>query len=206
MNAIHKLTELFTRFPGIGPRQARRFVYFLLAQNSAYREELITLLRSLKQEISLCPSCRRFFAGKGAKNAFCTVCVSQSRDRSLLMIVEKDVDADAVEKSGTYEGLYFILGGTVPLLEKDTGGEIRMKELEGTLAERVEKDKLAEVILALSATPDGEHTSDMVASRLRPLAEKHSFKLTVLGRGLSTGTELEYSDPDTIKNALKNRA
>ncbi len=210
MNSLNRLIELFGKFPGIGPRQARRFVHFLLSQNGSYIEEFVSLLRSLKREVARCPSCERFFSGKHTPEAPCPLCANIHRNRSLLMVVEKDIDADIVEKSGTYDGLYFILGGTVPILEKNPEMRIRVKELEKIIGERVKKtdgvNALTELILALSATPDGEHTAGYLLSRLAPLTEANGFKVTMLGRGLSTGTELEYSDSETIKNAFKNRA
>ena len=206
MNSFNRLIELFGKFPGIGPRQARRFVYFLLVQNSSYIDEFISLLKSLKQEVSICPSCKRFFVGKHAAAALCSLCGAANRTRKELMVVEKDVDVDAIEKSGTYDGLYFVFGGTIAILEKDPEERARLKDLEKTVAERIKKDSLSELILALSATLDGEHTADYLSEKFKPLAQTHNFKITTLGRGLSTGTELEYSDAETIKNALKNRA
>jgi recombination protein RecR len=120
------------------------------------------------------------------------------------MIVEKDVDFENIERAGTYKGYYFILGGTLSLLERKSG-TIRAEELKKTVKDRA-KEGLEEVVLALSASPDGEHTTLAVREILSPLAKEHSFKISMLGRGLSTGLELEYSDPETIKNALKNRA
>ncbi len=118
------------------------------------------------------------------------------------MIVSRDVDLDNVEKTRTYNGKYFVLGGSVPLLEQTPEDRIRTDALK----QLVDQKKPAEIILALNATPEGEHTGDIVGRILRPQVELHSIRLTHLGKGISTGTELEYSDGETIKNALKNRA
>jgi len=102
--------------------------------------------------------------------------------------------------------MYFILGGLVPIVTKDTPSFVRIKELTKSIEERVKKDNLSEVIIALSLNPQGENTDRYVREILSPLQKTHNFNVVSLGRGLSTGTELEYSDSETIKNALRNRA
>ncbi|MFC1775688.1 toprim domain-containing protein, partial [Patescibacteria group bacterium] len=119
-------------------------------------------------------------------------------------VVEKDVDLENVNKTGAYKGLYFILGGSLPILEQNPAKKIRARELFDR-AQEYSKNGLKEVILATSATPEGENTAQYVKKILAPLAEKYGVKISALGRGLSTGTELEYSDTSTLENALKNR-
>ncbi len=201
MDSIHKLTELFTRLPGIGPRQAQRFTYYLLSAPAGYRSELIRLIGSLKDEAKTCPSCQRFHSNHAE---LCTTCADTGRDETLLMVVGKDIDLDNVERTKDYHGYYFVLGGTVPLLEKKENPFIKEKELLTTVERRIQNG-LQEIVLAFSLNPEGEHTTQHVQKLLTSLSEKHSFKISVLGRGLSTGSELEYSDPETLKNALKNR-
>jgi recombination protein RecR len=204
MDSIAKLTEMFRKFPGIGPRQARRFAYFLLSADSSYVSSLSTGINSLKKETSVCSDCRRYFA-KSDSRPTCAICSDTGRDKTLLTIVSTDVDMDAFEKSGVYEGMYFVLGGYVPLIETDEPEKrIRAGHLTD-LIKRRSKDGLSEIIFALSATPEGEHTASFLADYLSKLAEDLNFKITHLGKGLSTGTELEYADSETIKNALKNR-
>ena len=118
------------------------------------------------------------------------------------MIVARDSDLEAIEKSGVYHGLYFILGGVVPILEKEPEKRIRLKELKS----RLKDPSPSEIILSMSATPDGEHTAEIVKAFLEKNDATSKTKTTVLGKGLSTGTELEYSDTETLKYALKNRA
>ena len=102
--------------------------------------------------------------------------------------------------------MYFILGGLIPIVTKDTPTFVRTKELVRTVEERVKKDGLKEVIIALSLNPQGENTDTHLREILSPLQKTYNFNIVSLGRGLSTGTELEYSDSETIKNALKNRS
>ena len=118
------------------------------------------------------------------------------------MIVEKDSDLESVNKSRIYNGKYFILGGLVPIVEKNTSSRVRINEL----IKKIKNEKnLKEIILAFSLNPQGNHTDFYVRNQLKSTIEPLSIKISSLGKGLSTGTELEYSDNDTLKNALKNR-
>ncbi len=199
MNSIDRLTELFKGFPGIGPRQAKRFVYYILSRNGGYAEELVRAIENLKREITQCQSCLKHFVKGSSASGLCSICSDESRDNSLLMIVPRDVDLEAVEKSGGYNGRYFVLGGVVPLLDKEPEKRIRSKELEV----RIKEDKnIKEIILAMNANLDGEHTAEFIKEKY----QGEPLVFSMLGRGLSTGAELEYADPETLKNALKNRS
>ena len=199
MDSLHRLEELFAHFPGIGPRQARRFVYYLLGKSPASINEFIKLIEEVRKATSECPQCHRLFINS-TKQVICNVCADPSRDTSTLMVIARDSDFESIEKSGTYKGLYFILGGTVPILDKEPEKRIRLR----ALLERVTKQSLKEIILSLNTTPEGEHTTDIVRDALKNLSLQ-STKVTILGRGLSTGAELEYADSETIRNALSNR-
>ena len=202
MDIIDKLTEIFKEFPGIGERQARRFVYFLMSRTPAYNENLTSLIADLKKEVAQGKECFKYFLVTKGKTNLCEICGNANTDSSLLMVVEKDSDLESVKKSRVYHGKYFILGGLVPIVEKTTKSRIRIEELK----EKIKKEKdLKEIILAFSLSPQGDHTDQYVREQLHDIAEKNNIKISSLGRGLSTGTELEYSDNDTLKNALKNR-
>ena len=204
MDNIEKLAQKFKEFPGIGERQAKRFVYFLLHKNPQYVKDLGDEILKIKNEIKQCPSCFLFFQNKNLN--ICENCSNPKTDKKFLLVVEKDADYESIKRSKTYNGMYFILGGLVPIVTKETPNYIRIKELVKTIEERIQKDNLKEVILALSLNPQGEHTDMYLREMLSPLKNKHKFNIVSLGRGLSTGTELEYSDSETIKNALINRA
>ncbi len=203
MDIIEKLTEIFKEFPGIGERQAKRFVYFLMSRNPEYTSNLSSLIKELKKEISQCKECFKFFLIKTNKSTICEICANPNVDSSTLMIVEKDSDLESINKSRVYDGKYFILGGLVPIVEKNTNKRIRINEL----IERIKKDStiLKEIILAFSLSPQGNHTDFYVRNQIINITEPLGIKISSLGRGLSTGTELEYSDNDTLKNAFKNR-
>lgn len=200
---IEKLASYFKEFPGIGERQAKRFVYFLLHKNPIYVKELGDNILFLKDFIHQCPSCFLFFEGN--KDQLCSVCKDPKTDRTSLLIVEKDADYENIKKSKNYTGMYFILGGLAPIVTKETPSFLRLKELLNTIENRAKNNKLNEIIIALSLNPQGEHTDMYLREKISPLLEKYKLKIVSLGRGLSTGTELEYSDNETIKNALANR-
>ncbi|HEU0080417.1 MAG TPA: toprim domain-containing protein [Candidatus Paceibacterota bacterium] len=205
MDHLNRLHDLFKQFPGIGPRQAKRFVYFLLGANDGFRASLADEIVQLAARVTVCSGCYRYFEKRApASGDLCPVCRDAGRDRESLMIVAKDVDLDAVEKSKVYGGYYFVLGNSLSLVEKDPESKIRTRELVQAI-ERRAKNGLKEIILALSLNSEGEHTREFVEGYIAPLIKIHGLKVTILGRGLSTGTELEYSDSETIRNALMSR-
>ena len=204
MDSIDKLAALFAQFPGIGTRQAHRFVYHLLKRDEGYTRELIRGMENLRQSVTACTSCARFFVKKHDGATLCPICVDPSRDNSVLMVVEKDADLDAVEKSGTYQGKYFVLGGALPILEKNPEDRIRIRQLTALITER-SHEGLQEIIIATAFTPESEHTADYPRTTIAALFADNNIKITNLGRGLSTGTELEYSDTETLRYALEGR-
>jgi len=139
MDSLRRLEEIFAKFPGIGPRQARRFVYYLLNKSPSSIKEFTDLVLEVKKSTTECERCHRFFIGMNGKNigALCSICSDANRDNSLLMVVARDSDFETVEKSGAYRGFYFILGGTVPILDKEPDKRIRLK----SLLERIGEEK-----------------------------------------------------------------
>lgn len=203
MTPLEKLIRHFEHFPGIGARQAKRFAFHILTLDRGEAEELALLIQNLRSNVAVCPSCARFHSMYN-NNPRCMICSSETRDHSKLVVVERDIDVDAIERGGMYDGLYFVLGGTVPLLDTQSTKKIRGGGLKQTVEARV-PEGLDEVILGFSVNPDGENTARYVEMLLKEFIEAGKIKLTHLGRGLSTGSELEYADPETIKNAFKNR-
>src|SRR3989338_11484644 len=124
MDHIEELARALARLPGIGPRQGKRFVYYLLAAPTDERTKLAELIASLGKDVRQCSECLRFYNGSTA--VICNYCSDKTRDDTLLMIVEKDQDLSAVERAGTYRGRYFVLGGVFTLSGK---GAIREKDL-----------------------------------------------------------------------------
>ncbi|QQR65135.1 recombination protein RecR [Candidatus Kaiserbacteria bacterium] len=204
MTTFDKLIKHFEHFPGIGSRQAKRFAFHLLTLPPADVAELSELIRTIRTHVISCPSCARFHTLQSTDQT-CSICHSAHRDKSKLTVVERDTDIDAIERSGMYDGLYLVLGGTVPLLDTQD-----VKKLRGGMLKHIVETRaplgLKEIILAFAINPDGENTGRYVETLLRSLIDEHNIRVTHLGRGLSTGSELEYADPETIKNALKNRS
>lgn len=203
MDSFHRLEEIFAGFPGIGPRQAKRFVGHLIGRSPSYIKEFINAIDKVRSEARECMGCHRTFMDtKRSHGNLCNICSDKSRDISTTMIVARDIDVESVEKSSVYNGLYFVLGGMVSVMEKEPAKRVRLAKL----VKKIDSSSdTKEVILSLSTTPDGENTATIVREALGPVASKRNIKITVLGRGLSTGTEIEYADKETIKNAFKNR-
>lgn len=200
MDDIEALSKLFERFPGIGPRQAKRFVYFLLRADTAYRIELLNKISSLSQGVMRCMLCHRYIPKK-THDSHCLICVAPNRNKELLMVVSKDADIQAFEQAGIYNGLYFVLGGLIPLTE-----EVIPPKTAQYITERIQKNTSAcEIIFALPVTTDGEHTRTILTLFLNELAQTTDISISTLGRGLSTGSELEYADAETLKNAFSSR-
>ena len=198
MDPIERLARLFERFPGIGPRQAQRFVQFILRSTPSARRELIDAVQILGAAVHQCPECMRFHADE---KKLCVICTSPERDRQQLAVVANDADLLALERSGTFRGQYFVLGGTISLASEKTTS-LRIDQLLESIPARMKKG-MNEIILAFPANPEGDAT----AIRIREDIVAHSpdVKVTALGKGLSTGSELEYADPETIKSALDSR-
>jgi len=131
------------------------------------------------------------------------MCSNPQRDPKFLAVVASDSDIAALERGGTYRGYYFVLGGTVSLASEKTNG-LRIKQLLDSIPARL-KAGLVEVILAFPANPEGDATAIQVREAILKNHQGDALMLTALGRGLSTGSELEYADPETIKSALESR-
>ncbi|OHA23957.1 MAG: hypothetical protein A3B11_01910 [Candidatus Taylorbacteria bacterium RIFCSPLOWO2_01_FULL_44_26] len=207
MDSLDRLEEIFSHFPGIGPRQARRFAHYILNKPASFSHQLAELLKKVRDLAIECPNCNRMYMDSGEKKAKdipCPICQNPSRDHQTLMITARDSDFETIEKSGAYRGLYFILGGTVPILDKEPEKRIRLRKLLEYISSLSD---LKEIILSLNTTPDGEHTANIVKNSLEKMTTTAGRMITisVLGRGLSTGAELEYADKETIRNALSSR-
>jgi len=191
---IRKLIDLFSKFPTVGPRTAARFVFYLLGVPKEGIRELTSAVSNLREKVKLCNFCFKSFEGEGE---LCEICRDPRRDKSLICVVEKEIDMIPIEKTKKYQGLYFILGGTISTLKKEDIKKIKAEEL----LERTKKPEVKEVILALNPTTEGEATLLYLERLLKPLNKK----ITRLGRGLPLGAELEYADEETLGSALEGR-
>ena len=203
MNPLDQLISQFEKFPGVGVRQAKRFAFHVLRMQADEAGKFSNLIENTRNTVIECSSCHRYFSKRQTED-MCNICTGSNRDHNKLLVVERDSDVQAIERAGLYNGLYFVLGGTVPLLSAPENSKLRSGSLKATVATRTPKG-LTEVILGFSVNPDGENTARFVESFLKESIE-NGLKISHLGRGLSTGSELEYADSETIKNALQNRS
>ncbi len=199
MNEIHKLTEYLRELPGIGPRQAKRLAYYLVRRSDEYPQKLAESIRGARTNIITCPRCQRLF--NKSNKTLCDICSSE-REHTL-MIVPTDTDLDHIERTGTYHGYYFVIGGTVPILEKEPERRIRINKLRAIIESNT-YENLEEIILAFNANPEGDNTIDYIKSNISTITP-NTVTISTLGRGLSTGSELEYADKTTLGSALQAR-
>jgi recombination protein RecR len=199
MDPIHTLAKLFKEFPGIGERQAYRIVYDILSREKSFTDNLIESLKKVREKTALCPQCFRRYPYDNVE--LCDICGNSQTDTTSLLVVERDTDLTAIHRTGLYKGLYFVLGGSLPLLEKEPQKKIKLSQLLKR-TEELSKKGLSEIIIATSATPSGEHTDEVIKKHLEQFK---NVRVQSLGRGISTGTEIEYIDAETLRGALQNR-
>jgi len=190
--SINNLIQEFSKLPGVGSKTANRLVFYLLKKNDVELENLALAVSNLKKEVFYCSIC-----GNMAEQNPCSICTDQSRDHSTICVVEETLDAQAIDATGAYKGLFHILGGVLSPLEGIGPDKLSIDKLMSRLA----SDDIKEIILALNQTLEGETTSLDLIQRIRPL----NIKITRLARGLPTGGDLEYADEITISNALNGR-
>lgn len=209
MNPTEKLQELFLKFPGIGPKQAARFVYYLLRTKNEYKSELARNIEALKDSANICKRCLRVFSKNGNTTGLCDICDNKNRDNSTLMVIVKELDIDAIEKTGFYNGKYFVLGSVLPFLTEKPSEVINIRELvnllHNNLQNEEEKNKISEIIFALPATDEGENTINYLRKTLSQVVGIDKVRMSTLARGLSTGLDIEYVDKNTFKEAFTHR-
>lgn len=204
MDSIDKLINIFRKFPTVGSRTAGRFVYYLMKQPKEKIDELINSILELKNRIKLCELCfnpfEPFVVAQGKGNPdLCPICQNSSRNKNLLCIVEKETDLLSIESTKKFNGLYFILGGTVATMRKEDIDQLRIEELK----KRVKTNNFIEIIVALNPTPEGRATSVLVEQTIK--AVNQAPKITHLAKGIPVGGELEYADEETLESALEGR-
>jgi recombination protein RecR len=196
VDSINKLISLFKDFPTVGSRTAGRFVYYLARLPKEKIDELVNAINNLKNNIHLCQFCYQPFESQGK---LCQICSDNQRNINLLCIVEKENDLLSLETTKKFNGLYFILGGTVATMRKEDLSQLRIEEFK----KRLKESNLTEIIVALNPTPEGRTTSkliEVIIKELLPLC-----KITHLAQGIPVGGELEYADEETLESALVDR-
>jgi len=226
MSSIEKLIDIFKKFPTVGPRTAGRFVYYLIKLQKDQIDELSNALQELKNKIKLCRMCFNPFE---SDSDLCPICQNPARNKNLLCIVEKEADLLSIENipnssrtldgvgARKYNGLYFILGGTLAMMRKEDIDNLRIEPLK----ERVKTGNFSEIIIALNSTPEGKATSMLVERAIKEIwqttktegPESHrraegpepQRRITHLAKGIPVGGELEYADEETLESAFEGR-
>lgn len=203
---IQTLADHFLKFPGVGPKQAARFVFFLLREDRALAKSIAEAISHLHDEVHVCSQCYKTFDTNGNGKNLCELCRDAKRTQTKIMIVEKEVDLENIEHTRKYSGLYHVLGGHVSPLDSQAPTRLHLRELFERIQTHAKTGSAVEVILATNPTAEGDATALYIERIMTPLKGPYpNLTLSRLGRGLTTGSELEYSDDITIANALENR-
>ena len=193
-DSVEKLMKLLKRLPGVGKRGAERYALDMLKWDNDQLAELGELLQNLNNEIGVCPECGAL--SNAGEN--CNLCSAPNRDKSLLCVVEDFSQLCSIENSNVYHGLYHILGGKISPLDDEFGENLRIEEL----LERVQKNQVKEVIIALGADVEARASAIYIADLLKDIPD---LKITQLSQGIPAGANLTYADGATINLALRNR-
>lgn len=188
--SFKKLIDQFASLPSVGPKMAERLVLYLFKQDNARLKEFAESLLELKN----LNECQRCF--NVAEEDLCEICKNTQRDQKTICVVEEPLDIISIEKTGTYKGLYHVLGGVIFLGNENA--PLKINEL----IERIKKEGAQEIILATNPTTEGDATALYLKGKLK---EFSGLKITRLARGLSTGGDIEYADEITLGSAIANR-
>jgi recombination protein RecR len=194
---IARLIELLSRLPGLGPKSATRLALYFLAKDAEEVRALAESLMAVKEEIGFCSVCHNY-----TQSDPCPMCLDEGRDRGVVCVVETPADLLAIEASGSYHGLYHVLGGVLSPLAGIGPGDLHIGDLMARL-EAAESGgaPFREVLLATGSSPEAESTCVYLAERLQDRVES----ITRLARGLPLGVDLEYVDNGTLRQALEFR-
>lgn len=192
--ALTDLVEAFGALPGVGPRTAERYAYYLVRHEQHAGDTLAASLQNLKGNIAYC---KKTFALISAGQELSDLYTDPSRNKKLVAVVAEPFDIVALEKTGQFRGTYHVLGGLVSPIDGIGPDQLHIKEL----LERIKEDKVEEIILATNANVEGESTALYIQNKLRG----SNVKMSRLARGLPIGVDLEYADQITLGRALEGR-
>jgi recombination protein RecR len=187
-NSVNELSKL----PGIGRKTALRLVLHLLKQETVNTDALGEAIIKLRREVKYCKQCHNI-----SDSEICLICVNPQRDKSLVCVVEDVRDVMAIENTGLYKGVYHVLGGIISPMEGVGPSDLNFE----TLVNKASKGEIKEVIMALSATMEGDTTNFYLYKRLK----EFNITISTIARGISIGDELEYTDEITLGRSIVNR-
>lgn len=178
--------------PGIGPKSAQRILNWILTSDDETAHRLAEAIIEVKEAIHLCPRCHNYAEGDE-----CEVCLDPERDTTSICVVAEPRDIDAIERTGSYHGLYHVLGGVINPMEGSLPQDLHIADLMARLG----SENIQEVLLATNPDVEGETTASYLARIIKPL----DIKVTRLASGLPVGGELEYADEVTLGRAIESR-
>jgi recombination protein RecR len=187
-NAVNEFASL----PGIGRKTALRLVMNLLRRDAGEVRRFGESIIRLHAEIHYCKVCHNI-----SDTEVCNICIDEKRDRNIICVVESIQDVIAIENTRQYKGLYHVLGGIISPIDGIGPSDLKIDSLEG----KIKEGRIKEIILALSATMEGDTTNYYLFKKLG----RYDIKITTLARGVAVGDELEYTDEITLGRAINNR-
>ena len=190
--SVTKLIDAFARLPGVGNKTASRLTYYLLRAPDETSLSLAEALAELKSKTQYCAVCFNI-----TEDSPCPVCADEKRDRNLIVVVEDPLDVVAVERTGTYRGLYHVLHGAISPVEGIGPDDLKLKELVKRLGDKA----IQEIIIATNPNMEGEAT----AMYIKQMTAHTGVRVTRLARGLPSGGDLEYVDSVTLMRAFEGR-
>ncbi len=191
IQAIKELIECYKKLPGIGNKTAERLAYATLELSTEDRDKFLNAFLNVNQNVKRCDDCGIFYEDK------CPICEDETRNKKILLIISNSKDIYSIERTKEYNGLYSTLNGTLSALHNRTAESIGLNKLK----DRIVKDNIEEIILALPTDLEGETTSLYITNMLK----ENPVKVSRLAYGLPVGTNLEYLDDLTISQSLKGR-
>jgi len=191
---ISEVADLLKQLPGIGPKTAERLTYFML-ENGDYIDKLVLELSNIKQKVRKCNLCNNF-----SDSNPCAICSDEKRNQKILCIVEHYQEMYAIESTGTFNGLYYILGTAIEPLKGKFPKDLNLEKL----FLRLKNNQIEEIILATDLDTEGEITADYIKKSIRD-AGYNNIRFTRIAKGLPYGFEIEYADNMTLSYALKHR-
>jgi recombination protein RecR len=189
---VNRLIEEFSKLPGVGPKSAQRLTYYLLRASAEDAQALAQAILEVKEKIILCSLCQNI-----TDSDPCAICRNDQRDQDSICVVEEPLDILALERTGSYKGLYHVLHGVISPMDGIGPDDLKVREL---LA-RLKTGQVREVIMATNPNLEGEATAMYLTRLIAPLG----LKVTRLARGLPMGADLEYADNVTLARALEGR-
>ena len=190
--ALQRLLDELGRLPGIGPKSAQRIAYYLLESDAERSRRLAEAILDVKKQVHFCPTCFSY-----ATRDTCDICADSSRDRTTICVVSEPRDVQAVERTGSYRGLYHVLGGVISPMDKIGPDQLHVKELLRRLAD----EQTEEVILAKNTDVEGEATATYLARTIKSLG----IRTTRFAVGMSVGGEVELADELSLGRAIEDR-